>query len=483
MSEDQIVNPKVFISYSWAVQDRAKELADRLLANGVEAIIDIHDLKDGQDKYQFMEQAVNNPEIENVLILCDKTYTEKANSRSGGVGDETVIISPELYENLQQTKFIPVILEKDDNGKAYCPSYIKSRIYIDLSSIGQYESGFEQLLRDIYKKPLHRKPALGKRPEWIDETTELADFSAIRDALKQLKGCSEEKDKKRDFLIKRAVDDFLIAAQQFVLTGTKPLEQEFVSIIEQTKAFRDLYIDYWGSLFGDTIPFSELFIHFVEKLYNGLHDATGNRPSNDKNFEIADFIIWECFIDTTALLLHYEDFQTLHDIIVRPYFVRESPLGGTLRAESIIEFRRYFEILERICKPASKTPNYITLAGDILISRERKPVLTVKSISNADIVLYQLSRILLNSNNGLMPRYWFPTSYVYYSGKQEIWQRMASQSYCKKIAPLFNANSPQQIKKMIDLEIPYREASYPESFNTCPWISHSILPDEIGTLK
>ena len=482
MSEEKQTNPKVFISYSWAIQDKAKELAERLIANSIEVIMDIYDLKDGQDKYQFMEQAVNNPEIENVLILCDKTYTEKANDRSGGVGDETVIISPELYNNLQQTKFIPIILEKDDNGNAYCPSYIKSRIYIDISSEEQYESGFEKLLRDIYKKPLHRKPALGKRPDWIDETTELADFSAIRDALRQLNSCSDGNSKKREFLVKRAVDDFLTAAQQFVLTGAKPLEQEFIFIIEQTKVFRDLYLDYWDFLIGENIPFAEVFIRFIERLYNGLHDATGNRPSKDKSFEIADFIIWECFIDTTALLLFYEQFQTLHDILVRPFFIRESPLGENLRAENYIEFRKYFEVLERTCKPVSKTPNYITLAGDILVSREKKPVLTVKSISNADIVLYQLSRILFNKNDIIHPFYWFPNSYVYHSGKQEIWQRMASQSYCRKISFLFGVKTIQEIKNLVDIQIPYREASYSNSFDLCPWICQSILPDEIGTL-
>lgn len=482
MSEEKQTNPKVFISYSWAVQDRAKELADRLLANGVEAIIDIYDLKDGQDKYQFMEQAVNNPEIENVLILCDKTYTEKANSRSGGVGDETVIISPELYENLQQTKFIPVILEKDDNGKAYCPSYIKSRIYIDLSSIEQYESGFEQLLRDIFKKPLHRKPALGKRPEWLDEASEPADFSAIRDAIKQIKVCADSNVKKRDFLIKRANEDFLTVAKQFVLTGTKPLEYEFMSIVEQTKMLRDLYMDYWDALICSDVSFADVFIRFIELLYNTLHDATGEKPSNDNSFEIADFIIWECFIDTTAFLLHHEQFQILHDIIVRPYFIRKSPLGSGLRADDFIGFRKYFSIIEKTCKPASQFSNRITLAGITLVSRERHPVLTTQSISNADIVLYQLSRIFFNVNSDSPPRYWFPTSYLYHSDEQEIWQRMVSKSYCTKIASLFGVNSIHQIKKMIDLKIPYREASYLDSFNSCPWITQSISPDEIGTL-
>ena len=85
--------PKVFISYSWTKVDLVLQIAERLMSHGIEVVLDKWDLKEGQDKYVFMEQCVNNPDITKVLIFCDKVYTEKANSRTGGVGDETVIIS------------------------------------------------------------------------------------------------------------------------------------------------------------------------------------------------------------------------------------------------------------------------------------------------------------------------------------------------------------------------------------------------------
>lgn len=94
--------PHIFISYSWATEDfqtRVKELAERLMHDGVDVRLDIWDLKDGQDKYAFMEQCVTDPEVDRVLIICDKGYAEKADHRQGGVGDETTIISPEIYRN------------------------------------------------------------------------------------------------------------------------------------------------------------------------------------------------------------------------------------------------------------------------------------------------------------------------------------------------------------------------------------------------
>lgn len=111
MKEDKI--PKVFISYSWSNDDITMALAERLMSHGVEVILDKWDLKEGQDKYAFMEQCVNNPEVDRVLIVCDQKYADKANNREGGVGDETVIISTEIYGKVNQEKFIPIITECD----------------------------------------------------------------------------------------------------------------------------------------------------------------------------------------------------------------------------------------------------------------------------------------------------------------------------------------------------------------------------------
>lgn len=160
MQEDRI--PKVFISYSWSSDAQVLSLAQRLIAHGVDVVLDKWDLKEGQDKYAFMERCVNDPEITKVLIVCDKQYADKANNRTGGVGDETVIISSEIYGNIKQEKFIPIITERDENGVAYVPTYIKTRIYIDLSDDSKYEEEYEKLLRNIYENRFFENRLLGK---------------------------------------------------------------------------------------------------------------------------------------------------------------------------------------------------------------------------------------------------------------------------------------------------------------------------------
>src|SRR5262249_47626726 len=109
-SEQQI--PRVFISYSWTSHEHiawVTEFANRLMANGVDVVFDRWDVREGNDLHSFMEKMVLDPTIKRVLMICDKKYTEKANSRTGGVGKESLIISAEVYRKTDQGKFIPIV--------------------------------------------------------------------------------------------------------------------------------------------------------------------------------------------------------------------------------------------------------------------------------------------------------------------------------------------------------------------------------------
>lgn len=142
-------NGKVFISYSWTPESNKKwveQLVHKLEKDGVQVIIDFKDLKLGHDKYAFMERMVNDVTIEKVLIICNKEYKEKADSRMGGVGDESIIITPQIYESTIQEKFIPVVNEYDENGKPYLPNYLASRMYADLTD---FEKGYKELFYNI----------------------------------------------------------------------------------------------------------------------------------------------------------------------------------------------------------------------------------------------------------------------------------------------------------------------------------------------
>ena len=146
MANSEVKPPRVFISYSWsspAHEQWVVDLATRLRESGVDIILDKWDLKEGADKYVFMEKMVTDSSIRKVIIICDRVYAAKADGRVGGVGTETQIISQEVYSQVnpidQEQKFVAVIAEKDDRGEAYIPTFLKSRIYIDMSDASSYD--------------------------------------------------------------------------------------------------------------------------------------------------------------------------------------------------------------------------------------------------------------------------------------------------------------------------------------------------------
>ena len=99
-------SPKAFISYSWTSPEHEEwvlALATDLEESGIHVVLDKWELREGADKFAFMEKSVTDPSIQKVIVVCDRLYAEKADGRKGGVGTETQIISKEIYEQVDPT--------------------------------------------------------------------------------------------------------------------------------------------------------------------------------------------------------------------------------------------------------------------------------------------------------------------------------------------------------------------------------------------
>lgn len=154
--------PTVFISYSHDSQEHklwVLKLATRLRSCGVDAILDQWDLGPGGDLPHFMEQSLSRSA--RILMICTERYSQKANSGVGGVGYEKMIVTADLMRQIDSTRVIPIIRQR---GTYILPIFLGSKLYIDFSSQEQFETGFDQLLRDLLKAPLFVKPPLGIAP-------------------------------------------------------------------------------------------------------------------------------------------------------------------------------------------------------------------------------------------------------------------------------------------------------------------------------
>jgi hypothetical protein len=121
------------------------------------------------------------------------------------------------------------------------------------------------------------------------------------------------------------------------------------------------------------------------------------------------------------------------------------------------------------------------LMGDILVKREKKPILTKESLANADLVLYQLFGALDIKGEG--HGHWYPIAYVFHENLQPMWQRLKSEQFCKTIQPLFGVNNITELKDTIAKGTVERDMRYSGCFETPLSILSNIKTEEIGSMN
>lgn len=442
--------PIIFISYSWTskeYQETVIQLASRIRHDGVDVKLDVWDLLDGQDKYVFMEQCVNNPDIDKVLILSDKRYAEKADNRDGGVGDETAIITPEVYGKENQNKFIPVVMERDKDGKEFLPAYLKSRKYRDLSG-ANYETEYQELLRTIYDAPLHRKPEIGQRPKWLTED-EPDEVFQIKDAGRRI--AVSELGSQKYVAIQDFIDMYIESLKQFYKEGID--NDTYLKNFIAMKEYRNVFLDQLSSFNSHNL--GDMMSDQFERLYNALFDiktfGEDKMSCYNEDFDLFRVHIWELFVCTVAFMLHYEMYKDINELLTRTYYIRTSPLGENLIETSYEGFRFHSTMIDERIKESidgELSRKYTLLGHYVYNEREYKPIYSGRSLANADLFLYQVY-------NGLdlekITQYygWFPTMYIYSDGNSSIWKKLKSKRFCEKIKAVFGASSIDELKDRI----------------------------------
>ena len=427
--------------------------------DGVDVKLDVWDLKDGQDKYAYMEQCVTNPQIDKVLILSDQVYAEKADNRRGGVGDETTIISAEVYGNVEQQKFIPVVMQRDEEGKEFLPTYLKSRIFRDLSG-RNYEEEYQQLLRTIYDEPIHRKPELGDVPLWLTELRPDGLYP-LKDAVKKLGAANIGKRKRmaaHDFL-----DSYIEAIEPFY--GKSLDKEQYLKSFKEMKEFRDVFLDYLKAS-SDLDHFGSFIADEFERLYNALYNAYTYNPNaiqcGEQEFDLFKLHVWELFVCTITYMLHFERYNDIYEILVHTYFLRISGLGDEKRPFSYARFRFHSEMLEERIKPTMEgvLAQKYTLTGHyVYTEREYLPIYSGRAMANADLFLYQVYNGLDLGSLTQWSR-WFPTLYIYADEYDSMWKKLKSKRFCEKILPIFGAQTIDELKKRIEKCTPDRNYRY-----------------------
>lgn len=463
---------KVFISYSWTSEEhkeKVNQLADALISYGVEVVVDIYDLKPGQDKYEFMEKIVNDPSVDKVLIISDKVYSEKANRREGGVGTETQIITPSLYENLGENRFIPVVFEKnEDTGEAFLPIYAQSRIYIDLSNDQVYQEGLEQLIRYIYEKPERRKPKLGKAPAYIFD--EKLNTFVIESKANEVEHAFSKGPKRVSFSLKDYFEAFIEELDKLKVKE-KPeedLDAASFRMIDESLPFRQSFVKVMHVFVQEENVDPNFIVEFFEDFYNKIYqmeEEDGLAP------EAAKFLLAELFICSTAIFIKYKRWDILVNTLNYLYFnkkYRRYCSFGSLRIPAIYIYKGQIQ----------KNSGRNSLIADKMEKRSSDKEFNL--MIEADMFLYYVSKI--NPSKGVdYPVEWFPETYIFLeriNKNIKVLISLKSKSHLKKLLPIFGVSE----EKLLEI-VPLIEGKrgFSRSWQHIPGFEEILKADMIGT--
>jgi hypothetical protein len=158
----------LFISYCWESdinedhKSWVRSLADILINNRINVILDQYELRFGSNMIHFMENAVCK--ADKIIVIFTPGYKKKAEARKGGVGYEYSIINAYMYKDQIESKVIPVLRmgEREDS----VPDFMHQYVGIDMRTDSKFNEAIDEILRDLYNEPRFKKPALGKKPRF-----------------------------------------------------------------------------------------------------------------------------------------------------------------------------------------------------------------------------------------------------------------------------------------------------------------------------
>lgn len=445
-------HPRVFISYSWTNAEHEKfvlDLATALRNHGVDAILDKWDLKPGQDKYVFMESMVTDSTVSSVLVVCDSKYRDKANSRAGGVGTESQIISQELYGKVKQTKFIPVVCEYDEDDQPYLPVFMKGLIYVDMSSDERYGEGLDELLRLIFEQPLYQKPRLGARPVFADDVGQpfakelSAVIRAVRDAKPARQGLET-------LFIKSLLTE--VTRLYAEPTGQDYHEGVYKEIVN-TRFLRDQVADYCeavAAFSGDEPSSINGFVRILEGIgaHFGPPERSGSYYPGWK--DLYSYFALEVFLIQVAALIRHVRWSSLRRLLSTTYIVRGD--HGELKAESYPVFNRSLVSLDEHRNHALNLRR-TSLSADLLKERCSPEKTSFAELMEADVLLGLISLARLGSaSDSSWRRRWIPRTTVYYGygTKLPLFLRAADEFTRQGIYLVAGVQDGPQLKAKLD---------------------------------
>ena len=414
--------------------------------DGVDVVLDIWNLNEGDDKFAFMEKMVTDTSVTHVLVFSDLEYAKKADARKAGVGSESQIISREVYDKIKQSKFIPVVCEFDDKGEPSLPTFLKSRIWIDFSSPEAANDNWEQLIRVLYGKPAYEKPALGKIPTYITTDVSvpaspaLAKFSALKQAI--LQGKPGVDLYRQDFL------DACYAYADALRIRERPKEEANMGerVLEdcgKLKLVRDHLVD-WVLLESGVNPseeFGESLLGMLERLRELKSRPPEVNPWSNVWFEAHQVFVYETFLYVVAALMKKNAFGILHLIFTSHYLLPETEAHRNSHFERFDTFYSFSQTLQVLAPEGRKLH---APAAELIKRQADRVELPFTDVIQAELLILLMAFL----TDGVR---WYPQTLHYspWGSRFPFFVRAAQHRSFQKLAQVTGIDNADQLREMV----------------------------------
>lgn len=443
--------PKVFLSYSWTSNEygtRVVDLANRLQDAAVEVVVDQAHLTGGQDANAFMERTVNDPSITHVLLLCDVRYADRADGREGGVGKETYIVSEAVYRAATQQKFVPVIMERRDDGTFPLPAYLGSRFAYDFSQPETEVEQFELLVKHLYGRAAVTLRPLGQRPSYIDDDG--PGLLTGRTGITAIAALGAHKPQRAALLEDygdRLVEAF---ATERVRAGVQTID-ELRQLHEASLAHFTPYRDEFATVMrtlgrhgGDGDVYDRLHAMF-EALLGVASDERENSYNADYGTANLWFLLRELLMYAVALLLKARQFEAVRRITAR-YYVSDGR-GERRSVQTVAAFDRGSELFERNRSGSA--------LGRMLRERATLPDVTVSQLREVEFVCGVRSRLAATDTDPawMGPDLWWPRIVDRWGTTMDdlpLLTRLRDRDYRQRFLAIFDLRSDDELRERLN---------------------------------
>ncbi len=446
-----MLKPKVFVSYAWTSTDHIKwveNLARDLVSTGIEVKLDQWDIKPGDDTAHFMESIVRDPSITHVIMVCDKLYKSRADNREAGAGVEAQIITRELYESIENNKYVALLRENDDEGKPTTPIFTGRRLYIDFTDDSKYFSSHEELVRWIYNKPLKTSPPLGSRPAWLD--AESGSDSPTRMAALAARREIKSGGRHLTPLLNKYLHDLssiFLDMPNLDFSMHSLLQCDAIELLENFCVQRDEYlevIEELGIYSADETAFWAVHSFFEQLAVACLPSTTLTHVSREQ-FDHKKFLAYEFFLLTTTIFIKYSRWSGLCILLHQNYAVPENSI---LRGKSTNFSFFYHENRVLHAHLTEKGRNTHFPVGRMLLDRLNQTY-APHEVMQADLLLYLVFKCLQTTKR---VGWWFPECYAY-SGAELInfplFVKAKSRAFFGQIKILFDVVMVEEFKQHV----------------------------------